>query len=141
MRGTPSEQASVPEIEMRMIHVQVQPERVKRLNIAAVDMSLRRLGARRELGRRFRFEEGNDRGRYMTFNFTTAKPAALWEAMRAGPFRSALLRSAAMVLCEGENGWDDYLLLHHWDRRRKLDPPPITARKEIRRRRFKRACD
>lgn len=92
-----------------MIHVQVQPERVKRLNIAAVDMSLRRLAARRALVRRFRFEEGNDRGRYMNFNFTTAKPAALWEALRAGPFRSALLRSAAMVLCEGENGWDDYL--------------------------------
>src|SRR4051794_27387463 len=102
---------------MRTIHIQVQPARVKRLNVAPVDMSLRRLAARRALVRRVRFEEGNDRGRYMNFNYTTAKPARLWRALRAGPFRSALLRSAAMVLCEGENGWDDYLLLHHWDRR------------------------
>lgn len=127
------------EIEMRMIHVQVQPERVKRLNIAAVDASLRRLAARRALVRRFRFEEGNDRCRYMNFNFTTAKPAALWEALRAGPFRSVLLRSAAMVLCEGENGWDDYLLLHHWDRRLKLDPPPTHSSNALKGRRAKRA--
>jgi hypothetical protein len=122
-----------------MIHVQVQPERAKRLDIAAANESLRRLAKNRTLVRRFKFEEGSDNGSYMNFNYLTTRPTDLWEALRSGPLRSRLLRSAAMVVCEGANGWDDYLLLHHWDRRLKLDAVPANSNNAFKGRRAKRA--
>jgi hypothetical protein len=124
---------------MRMIHVQVQPERAKRLDVAAADESFRRIAKNKSLVRRFKFEEGRDRGRYMNFNYLTTKPAQLWKALRSGPFRSGLLRSAAMVVCEGESGWDDYLLLHHWDRRLRRDSVSMNSNKALKGRRAKRA--
>jgi hypothetical protein len=124
---------------MRMIHVQVQPERAKRLDVAAADESFRRIAKNKSLVRRFKFEEGSDRGCYMNFNYLTTKPAQLWKTLRSGPFRSGLLRSAAMVVCEGESGWDDYLLLHHWDRRLRLDSVPMNSNNALEGRRAKRA--
>lgn len=104
-----------------MIHIQIQPERAKRLNIVAVGAALQRFAKNKRLVSRFRFEECNDSGHYLNFDYLTKQPARLWQEIRLGPFRSHLLRSASMVVCEGANGWDDYLLLHHWDRRLKLD--------------------
>jgi hypothetical protein len=124
---------------MRMIHVQVQPQRSNRLDVSAVNAALRRVAKNKALVRRFRFEDGNDEGGYMNFNFVTAKPAQLWQVLRLGPFRSSVLRSASMVICEGENGWDDYLLLHHWDRRLKLDSAPMTSNNLFKKRCAKRA--
>ena len=124
---------------MRMIHVQVQPERAKRLDVAAAGESFRRIAKNKSLVRRFKFEEGSDKGRYMNFNYLTTEPAQLWRALRSGPFRSGLLRSAAMVVCEGESGWDDYLLLHHWDRRLRLDSVPMNSSNAFKGRRAKRA--
>lgn len=120
---------------MRMIHVQVQPERARRLDVVGVDESLRRIAKKRALVRRFQVEQGNDNGTYMNFNYVTSKPEELWRALRSGPFRSPLLRSASMVVCEGENGWHDYLLLHHWDRRLKLDA--LNSNNAFKRRRAK----
>ena len=98
-----------------------------------------RVSANKALVRRFWFEEGNDNGRYLNFNYLTTKPAELWRTLRSGPFRSKLLRSASMVVCEGANGWDDYLLLHHWDRRRKLDLAPMNSNNALKGRRARRA--
>ena len=61
------------------------------------------------------------------------------KALRFGPFQSKFLRSAAMVVCEGEHGWDDYLLLHHWDRRFRLDSVPMSSNNAFKGRRAKRA--
>ena len=34
------------------------------------------------------------------------------------------LASASIATCEGNRGWDDYLLLHHYDRTLDLDTLP-----------------
>jgi hypothetical protein len=125
--------------QMRIIHVQVQPHRAKRLDIASANESLRRVAKNRSVVRGFKFEEGSDNGIYMNFNYLTTKPAELWQALRSGPLRSKLLRSACMVVCEGAHGWDDYLLLHHWDRRLKRDPAPENSNDALSGRRAKRA--
>ena len=75
---------------MRMIHVQVQPERAKRLDVAAADESFRRIAKNKSLVRHFKFEEGS--GRYMNFNYLTTKPAQLWK--HCVPGHSALDCSA-----------------------------------------------
>ena len=56
---------------MRTIHVQVQPERIKRLNMAVVDAALRNVAKNKALVLRFRFEEGKESVRYMNFNYLT----------------------------------------------------------------------
>jgi hypothetical protein len=49
-------------------------------------------------------------------------PFEVWENAQ---FKLKSLKIKMIVVCEGERGWDDYLLLHHFDKRQKLDKPPI----------------
>jgi hypothetical protein len=109
-----------------MIHIQVQPQRVPRLRLAAADAALRELAKNKKLVRRFSFASGNDHGIYMNYSYVCDFPYKLWKALLKGPLRSLHFRSASMVVCEGSNGWDNYLLLHHFDRRLKLDTLPST---------------
>jgi hypothetical protein len=39
---------------------------------------------------------------------------------KCGSHGSAL-RNAAIIMCEGTRGWDDYRLLHHYDPAQPLD--------------------
>jgi hypothetical protein len=133
-RSETSQSETRPEFKMRIIHVQVQPQRERRLDFPAADESLRAVAKNRKLVRGFRFEEGSDSGSYMNFHYLTTKPAELWQALRSGPLRSRFLRSTSMVVCEGANGWDDYLLLHHWDGRLKRDRAPTNSNATGRRR-------
>ena len=52
---------------------------------------------------RHHFDHGHDRVHYFNFTFGTVDLAA----------RS--MAAASMAKCEGPHGWDDYLLLHHFD--------------------------
>jgi hypothetical protein len=65
-------------------------------------------------------DEDGENGEYVNFLFKTNCLAELWEFMRdflyESPIFGELLSQATIVTCEGENGWDDYLLLHHFDR-------------------------
>ena len=124
---------------MRLINIQVQPDRAKRLDMTAVDARLRRLAKNKRLVRRFSFDEGDEKGSYLNFSYLSANPAELWRALRNGALRSLPLRSASIVVCEGDNSWDDYLLLHHFDRRLKVDRAPANSNNVFKGRRAKRA--
>lgn len=71
---------------------------------------------------------GFDRVPYVNFMFTTSEPArlwaALWEALFDDPLLGPDLARCAMTMCEGPNGWDDYLLLSHFDPDQSLDRFP-----------------
>jgi hypothetical protein len=64
---------------------------------------------------------GEDDGRYVNIGFESADLPGLWAAicdqLRADPE----LARAAIVVCHGKHGWDDYLLLHHFDPAEPLD--------------------
>ena len=68
----------------------------------------------------FTVTRGNDRGTYVNAFFTL--PAkhmpALWSLLRKATIshrsRGAALRRSSIVVCEGSRGWDNYLLLHHF---------------------------
>ena len=67
------------------------------------------------------FEKGTEDGiSYVTMNFAIEDVFLLWDLVKT-QLDVRNLRSAAIVTCEGSNGWDDYLLLHSFDPDEKID--------------------
>jgi hypothetical protein len=97
-------------------------------------VSLRRqflaIAANSSLVAKHRFSNGNDNGEYFNFDFDTPSPAALWaqigESIYDASAAGQMVREASMAICTGHNGWDDYLLIHHWDPAEDLDEVPAT---------------
>lgn len=109
---------------MRTLHVQLQPDLIPGVDIAILRDVLAGL-ASSPLVENFESLEGKDQGRYINFNYQSPDHAALWHALSGilhGSSKSAsLLRAATIVACEGSHGWDDYLLLHHFNPTEPLD--------------------
>lgn len=59
---------------------------------------------------------------HLNINCTTEDLATLWAHLKKGLYEcDSVLQNASIVVCEGESGWDDYLLLHHYDEDEELD--------------------
>ncbi len=58
---------------------------------------------------------GEDKSPWVTATWQTADPARLWAALRELLRADEPMARAAIVVCEGEHGWKDYLILHHFD--------------------------
>ncbi len=63
---------------------------------------------------------------WVSVNFRTQDPAGLWHAIRdklgLAQAHQPPIASALIVVCQGEYGWDDYRLLHHFD---ELETPDV----------------
>lgn len=66
-----------------------------------------------------RVEEGaKSDGLHVTITARVENAVAFWDVVRSQPdFPPARM----IVVCEGSLGWDDYLLLHHFDPQQALD--------------------
>lgn len=100
---------------MKRLNIQIQPARSPGLDVAATVARLKRLavGAR--------VTEGEDEGPYVNVNFKVADLTGLWASVQEELRAMTELSVAAIVVCEGDNGWDDYRLLHHFDPAEPLD--------------------
>ncbi len=58
--------------------------------------------------------EGVDQDRYINISFTAADPKLFWATLREQLVRLGL-QGACIVTCTGRDGWNDYLLLHHFE--------------------------
>jgi len=49
----------------------------------------------------------------------------LWDKLSKNVYKDSVfgpyLSKTSIVVCEGNNGWDDYLLLHHFDKSEDID--------------------
>lgn len=74
---------------------------------------------------RSRIEEGDDGGKYINFDFKTSDRAKLWGVVEkqfyGDPVLGELLRLSSMTVCTGDDGWEDYLLLYHFNPELELD--------------------
>jgi hypothetical protein len=74
---------------------------------------------------KFKTEQGDDGGRYINLHMKTDDLVTLWEAVRSAlyghPILGAALMQSSMTICTGEAGWDDYLVLHHYDENVEVD--------------------
>src|SRR3954470_11886142 len=100
---------------MTALLVQLQPDRWPEMDVAAVVARLSSLDASA------RVTDAVDDGRYVNIQFAPSDAAVLWKEIRRCLIDDTKLARVATVFCQGRHGWDDYLLLHHFDRTLILD--------------------
>jgi hypothetical protein len=65
------------------------------------------------------FNEGFDKTRYLNFTFGTEALNTLWSLIQSTVFDNAAfaepLGKSSIVVCEGNDGWNDYLQLFHFN--------------------------
>ena len=64
--------------------------------------------------------DGEDDGPYVNFHMQSSHVPSLWAALRDVIHRGGL-SSSVIVTCQGDEGWNDYLLLHHFDANQVCD--------------------
>lgn len=73
----------------------------------------------------FSTDEGVDEVPYVNLCFDTPALAEAWPMIYSRLFEDpgfgAYLKKASIVTCEGQRGWNDYLLLYHFDQTLILD--------------------
>lgn len=67
---------------------------------------------------------GDDAGPYMNINIESHKVAELWVHIRPLIVNDLALSACVIACCEGDNHWDDYLLLFHYDKSEAIDVFP-----------------
>lgn len=77
------------------------------------------------LVRHHQFDEGFDKTPYLNFTFGTEDVKGLWETIKSkiygDPVFAGPMAKASIVVCQGDQGWDDYLQLFHFDQTVPLD--------------------
>lgn len=108
--------------------IQIQPDLIPNFDDADVLALCDSLKAHRDIIDAFQAESGEDDGPYLNLMFETSQPAKVWALLQttfypANPQGDAM-RAGSMAMCTGEEGWDDFLLLHHFDENLPLDTLP-----------------
>jgi hypothetical protein len=110
---------------MRSLSVQVQPTRSPGIDIARLRAAFEDIAATNSLVEHHAFDSGDDRGPYFNFTFGTQHALQLWQLIQTKIYKSGEfglhMRRASMAMCSSEAGWDNYLLLFHFDPTEKLD--------------------
>lgn len=113
---------------MTIFCIQVQPDHAPGIDIGRVRDLCTQLASDKALIERHGVIEGDDEGPYLNLMFETSNAAEFWKKFEtkvyADPAVGALMRRASLATCTGESGWDDYLLLHHYDKTLPLDTLP-----------------
>ena len=109
---------------IKALSIQVQPHLAKGLDVHAIQAACEEL-AKTPLVVRHNFDHGHDKVHYFNFTFGTDDLPALWREIQlrlySDPQLAQAMAEASMAMCEGSHGWDDYLLLYHFDSSVKRD--------------------
>jgi hypothetical protein len=106
---------------MKMLTVQIQPEVLSDFKADQVISLLESLRAFRYQISTERSEEG---GGHINVNFRASDLIGLWESIRSILRLEAgvgLSRAPVIIVCEGDDGWNDYRLLYHFDENIRVD--------------------
>ncbi|WP_457417740.1 hypothetical protein [Roseateles sp. P5_E7] len=111
--------------ELGRICIQVHPRRAPALDVARLAEVSEAVGRRTPGIRGINISEGEEDGVFVNILFAAVDPLASWPALKEALLESAEFRDAlklsCMCLCTGDDGWDDYLLLYHFDPTVPLD--------------------
>ena len=104
---------------LKALSIQIQPERAPESQIEEVQSIFEAIARMTSLVKRHQFDDGFDKTRYFNFTFGTEDLEGLWTEIQSAVYRNPALAEpmakSSIVVCEGENGWNDYLLLFHFD--------------------------
>jgi len=113
---------------MIQFSIQIHPHRSPQLDLSSLRSECERLAADTALVREFSWAEGFDEHTYVNLTFETDRPKQLWALLHEQLYQAStfgsFMRVSSMAMCEGQHGWDDYLLLHHYDAGLKYDQIP-----------------
>jgi hypothetical protein len=116
---------NLPDLNTRTLAIQIQPDRVPGFDEAAMQAACDGLRVHKPLIASFQMEVGDDDGPWINLLFDTAEPAKVWPILQAAFYGAGALgdamRLASMAMCSGDEGWDDFLLLYHYDANMSLD--------------------
>ena len=103
---------------MHSISVQVQPHLSPRIPMDLVTQAFEAVAKSDRVSRHL-FDSGHDAVHYYNYTFGADDRRLLWEMIRTNLYNQTELalhmRRASMAMCTGDCGWDDYLLLFHYD--------------------------
>jgi hypothetical protein len=103
---------------MKALCIQVQPDRVPELDIEEARKLFEELKGN-SLVEKFSFEEGYDKKCYLNFSFGTNNAKSLWGVIKKKLFEHGAignqLAKCSIAVCSSEEGWDNYILLYHFD--------------------------
>jgi hypothetical protein len=107
--------------------IQVHLNREPLLDLNSVRAQCERLTNETGLICRFSQRESDD-GACVNLMFKTDHAKMLWQLLYEQLYQTSasggLLRTSSIAVCEGRFGWDDYLLLYHFDPGEKCDKFP-----------------
>lgn len=102
--------------------IQLQPERAPEVDFEAIKQWAGSFADSSSFVTDFWIDAGDD---YINLRFSTDMPKLFWHAFAAEFLdcntEGQLNRSCCIAYCQGRRGWDDYLLLHHFDPTEPLD--------------------
>jgi hypothetical protein len=108
---------------MRTICFHVQPKRVSGIDTGTISKLMLRLALSPQV-REFTIHRG-PKDSWVNFLFSSPVVGRTWRMLHSRALTHSTwgsrLRRSAIVTCEGSRGWDNYLLLHHFDTKQVLD--------------------
>lgn len=110
---------------MRALSIQFLPTNASEREMRDAVEVVRQLARTSTFVEKVEESRGFDEQPYHNFNFVTNDAVGLWGQIKAGLGLDAKTRSeiakAMIVVCEGSDGWNNYLLLHHHDPAETID--------------------
>lgn len=113
------------DLGMKILSVQIQPDLQPNVDFDAKVLELQGLAQGASFVEKVSVESGLKGGRFVNVNFHTSDVTRLWTLIRSSlglrSRNAAPLSRAIIVVSEGEDGWNDYRLLHHFDDGARID--------------------
>lgn len=100
---------------MKYLSIQIQPHRQNEVTKEEAINIINKLGYSVEV------DEGFDEGKYINLNIKTEDLQKLWKQIKENLLNKRYFIKSTIIACEGSQGWDNYLLLHHYDPTLELD--------------------
>jgi len=114
---------------MKKLSIQLQPMFFAANLCDLAVKKLKTLENNKKLVTSAKYDYGEEDGvRYINITFTSSDIMQLWKTIQkqflTETSAGIMFKSGSIIVCEGDFGWDDYLLLHHFDPLEKLDELP-----------------
>ncbi|MCK1637946.1 hypothetical protein IVA95_10120 [Bradyrhizobium sp. 157] len=104
---------------MTKFQIQIHPHRSPGLDTVLLLSQFEALSNERDWIQKPFVKHGFDEHAFINVMFETDYPKLFWKLLRekldqADDFGLSM-RATSIIICEGKSGWDDYLMLHHYD--------------------------
>ena len=110
---------------MKNLSVQFQPDLQPSIDFDVKASELERLARKLPFVDQVSVDSGSNDGRYINVDIQTSDVTVLWpwvqDYLGLKSEKRPLISEAVIVVCEGEDDWNDYLLLHHFDATQETD--------------------